>query len=98
MEPDAGSRRPDTRPRPGRGRRTLPGRRSTASADLGDSRLPLALSQPRDALEAALRILAESTDPRDLSIAHQTAAIVLRDRGETGEASAHGFAALRQAR
>jgi tetratricopeptide (TPR) repeat protein len=69
-----------------------------ASADLVDSLLPLALSQPGRALEAALRILAESADPRVRSIAHQTAAIVLRDRGQTDEAVAHGFAALRHAR
>jgi CHAT domain-containing protein/tetratricopeptide (TPR) repeat protein len=60
--------------------------------------LPLALSQPADALDAASRILATSSDAAELSIAHQAAAIVLRDQGHADEAVAHGFTALRLAR
>jgi tetratricopeptide (TPR) repeat protein len=63
-----------------------------------DSLLPLALSQPDRALDLASGILSESSDPHDRSVAHQAAAIVLRDRGLTAEAVTHGFAALRDAR
>jgi tetratricopeptide (TPR) repeat protein len=45
-----------------------------------------------------MRIFATSSDPTELSIAHQAAAIVHRDRGDTDRAVAHGFSALRLAR
>ena len=65
-------------------------------ADL-DSLLPLAISQPQSALATATMVIAKDTDAATLSIAHQAAAIVHRDRGRTEEALSHGYAALRLA-
>ena len=57
-------------------------REPSTSADL----LPLAVARPRDALSAARALLSRRPPPHDASIAHQAAAIVLRDRGEVGAA------------
>jgi tetratricopeptide (TPR) repeat protein len=45
-----------------------------------------------------LRVIASGADPRRLSIAHQAAAIVHRDRGQLRDALDHGGRALRLAR
>ena len=66
--------------------------------DLAESLLPLAISAPATALERAVLVIAGSGDPRELSVAHQAAAIVHRDRGQVADAVGHAFAALRQAR
>lgn len=63
-----------------------------------DSLLPLAISQPDKALAIALGILGTTRDPRSLSIAHQTAAIVDRDHGRMEDALDHGFRAVRFSR
>ncbi|HKX67600.1 MAG TPA: CHAT domain-containing protein [Intrasporangium sp.] len=63
-----------------------------------DTLLPLAISQPTDALATATMVIAQDTDPRRLSIAHQAAAIVHRDQGRMDEALSHGFSALRLSR
>ena len=63
-----------------------------------DMLLPLAISQPDKALTTASRIIARDADPRRLSIAHQAAAIVHRDRGRMDDALAHGLHALRFSR
>jgi hypothetical protein len=44
--------------------------------------LALALSRPRDALSSARLVLAGQPDPYEASVAHQAAAIVLRDFGD----------------
>ncbi len=51
-----------------------------------DAVLALALSDPSAALRAADRLSESTTDPHQLSFAHQARGIVLRDRGETGVA------------
>ena len=82
--PDVGRARPDT----------------SSSAQIADvdTLLPLAISQPDEALATATAVIAEDTDPRRLSIAHQAAAIVQRDRGRMDAALSHGFSAVRLAR
>ncbi len=45
--------------------------------------LPLALSQPHEALARARAVLAARPDPYQASVAHQAAGIVLRDVGDT---------------
>ncbi len=68
------------------------------STDPAETLLPLAIADPEAALTQGRRLLEESHDPRELSVAHQAIAIVERDRGQLGDAVRHGFAALRQAR
>ncbi|MDN5795260.1 MAG: CHAT domain-containing tetratricopeptide repeat protein [Intrasporangium sp.] len=68
------------------------------SADPAEALLPLAIGDPGAALAAAERLLGDSHDPYDRSVAHQSIAVVERDRGRLVDAVAHGFAALRQAR
>ncbi|GAA6525623.1 hypothetical protein IDVR_14180 [Intrasporangium sp. DVR] len=63
-----------------------------------DALLPLAISQPVEALTTADRIIALESDPHRLSVAHQATAIVQRDRGRMDDAIAHGFTALQLAR
>ncbi|HEY9493990.1 MAG TPA: CHAT domain-containing protein [Intrasporangium sp.] len=63
-----------------------------------DTLLPLAISQPGEALAIATEIIESDPDPRRLSIAHQAAAIVERDRGRLEDALTHGQRALRFAR
>ncbi|MDV3219936.1 CHAT domain-containing protein [Intrasporangium sp.] len=58
----------------------------------------MAISQPTVALATATGIIATDTDARRLSIAHQAAAIVQRDRGRMDAALSHGLQALRFAR
>ena len=98
MKPDAQPLRSDTRARARSAPRRPRDPRRPSGTELVDSLLPLALSQPAQALDLASRILSESTDPYDRSVAHQASAIVLRDSGRTDEAVTHGFAALRDAR
>ncbi|MDN5766178.1 MAG: CHAT domain-containing tetratricopeptide repeat protein [Humibacillus sp.] len=90
MEPDAQPEPPDTTRR-----HRSSGEPAQASAI--EQLLPLAISAPRLALEAAEKVLAGSTDPRECSLAHQAISIVLRDRGEVKEAVRHGRLALRLA-
>jgi tetratricopeptide (TPR) repeat protein len=59
--------------------------------------LALALSRPQDALVAARAILAAQPSHYEASVARQTAAIVLRDRGDVGTAIAELRIALTQA-
>jgi len=47
-----------------------------------DFLLTLALSRPRDALDKARKVLARRPGPYDASVAHQAAAIVLREFGD----------------
>lgn len=91
----------------GRGPEGREGRRDTSSSESSatssprpdvDTLLPLAISQPTEALTTATRLIATDTDARRLSIAHQAAAIVQRDRGRMDDALTHGFRALRLAR
>ncbi len=63
-----------------------------------DHLLRLALSRPRETLARARAVLAGHPDPYDASVAHQAAAIVLRDRGDTAAALRETRAALHQAR
>ncbi|WP_347349971.1 CHAT domain-containing protein [Intrasporangium sp.] len=68
------------------------------SPDPAETLLPLAIGDPPAAFVAAQRLLADSHDPYHRSVAHQTIAVVERDRGRLDEATRQGFAALRQAR
>ena len=63
-----------------------------------DSLLPLALSRPREALARARAVLAGHPGPRDASLAHQAAGIVLREFGDVDAAIGELHAALRLAR
>jgi tetratricopeptide (TPR) repeat protein len=63
-----------------------------------DDLLVLALSRPREALAKARAALAERPSPYDASVAHQAAAIVLRELGDTQAAILDFRAALRLAR
>ena len=49
---------------------------------IADELIPLTGVSPRQALAAARSLLATGPGPRDASIAHQAAAIVLRDFGD----------------
>ncbi len=60
--------------------------------------LALALSQPREALAIANRLITEETDPARLCVAHQAAGIVLRERGRQDDAIHHLRSALGAAR
>ena len=64
------------------------------AADLAETLLPLALSQPRLALTRATQILATAPSAYDASVAHQAAGIVHREAGDVEAALTH----LRQAR
>ncbi len=70
-----------------------PLRAAPAAVPVGEL-LALALGRPADALAAAREILAARPGPREASVAHQAAGIVLRDRGELGAATVE----LRRAR
>jgi tetratricopeptide (TPR) repeat protein len=63
-----------------------------------DNLLPLALSRPREALAKARAVLAGRPGPHDASVAHQAAAIVLRERGDTEAGVRELRVALRLAR
>jgi tetratricopeptide (TPR) repeat protein len=63
-----------------------------------DDLLTLTLSRPRDALAGARAVLASDPDPYDASVAHQVAAIVLREFGDVGAAVRELGAALSFAR
>ena len=63
-----------------------------------DELLPLALSRPREALARARAVLAGRPSPYGASVAHQAAAIVLREFGDTEAGVRELRAALRQAR
>lgn len=68
------------------------------AADLAETLLPLALSQPRLALTRATEILSSDPSPYDASVAHQAAGIVHRDAGDADAALAHLRRARRAAR
>jgi tetratricopeptide (TPR) repeat protein len=63
-----------------------------------DDLLPLALSRPWEALTKARAVLAGRPGPHDASVAHQAAAIVLRDYGDVEAGVRELGQALRQAR
>jgi len=63
-----------------------------------DDLLLLTLSRPREALAKARAILAARPGPREASIAHQAAGIVLRDIGDVGAGVRELRGALRLAR
>jgi tetratricopeptide (TPR) repeat protein len=63
-----------------------------------DYLLPLALSRPREALTSARAVLAGRPGPHDASVAHQAAAIVVRDLGDTEAGIRELRMALRLAR
>jgi tetratricopeptide (TPR) repeat protein len=63
-----------------------------------DDLLLLTLSRPREALARARAILAERPGPREASIAHQAAGIVLRDTGDVNAGVRELRASLRLAR
>ena len=63
-----------------------------------DDLLPLALSRPREALARARAVLAGRPGPHDASVAHQAAAIVLREFGDAEAGVRELRAALRLAR
>jgi tetratricopeptide (TPR) repeat protein len=60
--------------------------------------LPLTLSRPREALTRARAVLARRPDPYDASVAHQAAAIVVREFGDTEAGIREMREALRLAR
>jgi tetratricopeptide (TPR) repeat protein len=63
-----------------------------------DDLLVLTLSRPREALDRARTVLAGRPGPHDASVAHQAAAIVLRDFGDVHAAVRELRASLRLAR
>src|SRR3954462_10994240 len=63
-----------------------------------DELLPLAVARPHEALARARAMLAAHPPPFAASIARQTIGIVLRDRGDTAEATGELRTALRLAR
>lgn len=63
-----------------------------------DQLLPLALSQPREALARARAVLAGRPGPYDASVAHHAAAIVVREFGDTEAGIREMREALRLAR
>ena len=63
-----------------------------------DDLLALTLSRPRDALASAREVLARQPHPYDASVAHQAAAIVLRDFGDVKAGVRELREALRLAR
>jgi Tfp pilus assembly protein PilF len=63
-----------------------------------DELLPLAVARPHEALARARAVLAAHPPPFAASIARQTIGIVLRDRGDTAEATGELRTALRLAR
>lgn len=63
-----------------------------------DDLLPLALSRPREALARARAVLAGRPGPYDASVAHQAAAIVVRESGDTEAGVRELRSALRLAR
>lgn len=64
----------------------------------GDALLALALSRPAEAERVARSLLADDPDPATASFAHQALGIVVRDRGDTTEATRAFRAAVRCAR
>jgi tetratricopeptide (TPR) repeat protein len=69
-----------------------------AAGRTADELLPLAMSRPSEALAAARAMLAGSPDAYDASVAHQAAAIVLREFGDVDSAVSELGDALRFAR
>ena len=63
-----------------------------------DELLPLALSRPMQALARARAVLAGQPGPYDASVAHQAAAIVLREFGDVEAAVRELREAMRLAR
>src|SRR5579862_2462944 len=63
-----------------------------------DELLPLTLSRPREALARARAVLAGRPGPYDASVAHQAAAIVVREFGDTEAGIREMREALRLAR
>ena len=78
----------------------MPGGASAAGSGPpdADDLLPLALSRPREALARARSVLAGRPGPREASVAHQCAGIVLRDIGDVDAGVRELRAALRLAR
>ena len=74
-----------------------PGALDAVRRDDAEELLPLALSQPQQALAIANRLIEEQTDPRLRSVAHQAAGIVLREAGEHEAAVLHLNQALKAA-
>src|SRR4051794_14627391 len=58
----------------------------TRTVQVTDELIPMTGVSPRAALTAARSLLAAGSGPRDASIAHQAAAIVLRDFGDVSAA------------
>lgn len=83
---DGGSAVPDTDPQ------------AVAVSDDPPSLLPLALSQPNQALTIALHVLSEQPGHEVASYAHQAAGIVYRDRGQMPAALNEMRASVRAAR
>src|SRR5947207_15324849 len=70
----------------------------TRNAEVTAGLLPMTGASPRAALAAARSVLASKPGPRDASVAHQAAAIVLRDFGDMGAALREFRLAARLAR
>src|SRR5882724_4863125 len=70
----------------------------TRTAEVTAGLIPMTGASPRAALAAARSLLASGPGPRDASIAHQAAAIVLRDFGDVGAAIREFRLAARLAR
>src|SRR5882757_9545255 len=70
----------------------------TRTAQVTDELIPMTGVSPRAALAAARSLLAAGPGPRDASIAHQAAAIVLRDFGDVSAAIREFRLAARLAR
>jgi len=73
-------------------------RAARVGARATDDLLALALSRPRDALARARSVLAGRPDPHDASVAHQAAAIVMREFGDVKASVRELREALRLAR
>lgn len=69
-----------------------------ARGGVADTLLALALARPAEALAAARELLATSPPPREASIAHQAAGIVLREFGDIDQSIADLRSAVRFAR
>src|SRR5256885_457619 len=70
----------------------------TRNAEVTAGLLPMTGASPRAALAGARSVLASGPGPRDASVAHQAAAIVLRDFGDMGAALREFRLAARLAR
>ena len=70
----------------------------TRTAEVTAELIPMTGASPRATLAAARSLLAAGPGPREASIAHQAAAIVLRDFGDMGAAIREFRLAARLAR